>query len=174
MRKLNEMTDEELALAYVGGDNRAFDLLLSRNEVKLFSYILFVVHDEDLANDIFQETFVKAISRLHAGQYSSSGKFISWLMRIAHNVIIDGYRSQCVFRMVEQGNGNDLSCLRGEDFQADCAEQEMVRKQVLRDVKKLVDFLPAPQREVVYMRFYQQMSFKDIAECTNVSINGIS
>ena len=90
MRKLNNMTDEELALAYVGGDNRAFDLLLSRNEVKLFSYILFVVHDEDLANDIFQETFVKAISRLHAGQYSSSGKFISWLMRIAHNVIIDG------------------------------------------------------------------------------------
>ena len=103
MSKLNEMTDEELALAYVGGDNRAFDLLLSRNEVKLFSYILFVVHDEDLANDIFQETFVKAISRLHAGQYSSSGKFSSWLMRIAHNVIIDGYRSQCVFRMVEQG-----------------------------------------------------------------------
>lgn len=140
MRKLNNMTDEELALAYVGGDNRAFDLLLSRNEVKLFSYILFVVHDEDLANDIFQETFVKAISRLHAGQYSCSGKFISWLMRIAHNVIIDGYRSQCVFRMVEQGNDNDLSCLRGEDFQADCAEQEMVRKQVLRDVKKLVDF----------------------------------
>ena len=73
--------------------------------------------------------------------------------------------------MVEQGNDNDLSCLRGEDFQADCAEQEMVRKQVLRDVKKLVDFLPAPQREVVYMRYYQQMSFKDIAECTNVSIN---
>lgn len=103
MSKLNEMTDEELALAYVGGDNRAFDQLLSRNEVKLFSYILFVVHDEDLANDIFQETFVKAISRLHAGQYSCSGKFISWLMRIAHNVIIDGYRSQCVFRMVEQG-----------------------------------------------------------------------
>lgn len=171
MRKLNNMTDEELALAYVGGDNRAFDLLLSRNEVKLFSYILFVVHDEDLANDIFQETFVKAISRLHAGQYSCSGKFISWLMRIAHNVIIDGYRSQCVFRMVEQGDDNDLSCLRGEDFQADCAEQEMVRKQVLRDVKKLVDFLPAPQREVVYMRYYQQMSFKDIAECTNVSIN---
>ena len=97
--------------------------------------------------------------------------FISWLMRIAHNVIIDGYRSQCVFRMVEQGNDNDLSCLRGEDFQADCAEQEMVRKQVLRDVKKLVDFLPAPQREVVYMRYYQQMSFKDIAECTNVSLN---
>ena len=95
MSKLNEMTDEELALAYVGGDNRAFDLLLSRNEEKLFSYILFVVHDEDLANDIFQETFVKAISRLHAGQYSCSGKFISWLMRIAHNVIIDGYRSVC-------------------------------------------------------------------------------
>ena len=145
--------------------------MLSRNEEKLFSYILFVVHDEDLANDIFQETFVKAISRLHAGQYSCSGKFLSWLIRIAHNVIIDGYRSHCVFRMVEQANDNDLSCLRGEDFQADCAEQEMIRKQILCDVKKLVDFLPAPQREVVFMRYYQQMSFKEIAECTNVSIN---
>ncbi len=92
MRKLNQMTDEELALAYVEGDNKAFDLLLSRCEVKLFSYILFVVHDEELANDIFQETFVKAIVKLQDGQYSPNGKFVSWLMRIAHNVIVDGYR----------------------------------------------------------------------------------
>lgn len=96
---------------------------------------------------------MKAISRLHAGQYSSSGKFISWLMRIAHNVIIDYYRSQCVFRMVEQGNDNDLPVCEAKIFRQTQVEQEMVRKQVLRDVKKLVDFLPAPQREVVYMRF---------------------
>ena len=91
MRILEEMTDEELALAYVEGDNKAFDLLLSRNEVKLFSYIMFVVHDEQLANDIFQETFVKAIVKLQNHLYSTNGKFSSWLMRIAHNVIIDGY-----------------------------------------------------------------------------------
>ena len=143
MRILEEMTDEELALAYVEGNNKAFDLLLSRNEVKLFSYIMFVVHDEQLANDIFQETFVKAIVKLQNRLYSTSGKFSSWLMRIAHNVIIDGYREQGHFR----------------------------RNQVLDDVQKLMMYLPANQREVVYMRYYQQMSFKEIAETTNVSIN---
>ena len=92
MRNLKEMTDEELALAYVEGDNKAFDLLLAHNEVKLFSYIMFVVHDEEVANDIFQETFVKAIVKLQNGAYSPNGKFSAWLIRIAHNVIIDGYR----------------------------------------------------------------------------------
>ena len=168
---LNQMTDEQLALAYVEGNNRAFDLLLSRNEVKLFSYIMFVVHDEELANDIFQETFVKAITWLQAGQYSNNGKFCAWLMRIAHNIIIDGYRIQATRRFVEQGEENDLSRLRSEDVLDSFMEQELVKKQVLKDVKKLVDFLPATQREVVYMRYYQQMSFKDIAACTNVSIN---
>lgn len=168
---LNELTDEELALAYVGGNNKAFDLLLSRNEVKLFSYILFVVHDEDLANDIFQETFVKAITWLQTGQYNNQGKFTAWLMRIAHNIIIDGYRIQSIRRFVDQGNKNDLSNLRSDDVLESFAEREMVKGQVLRDVKKLVDFLPANQREVVYMRFYQEMSFKEIAACTNVSIN---
>lgn len=168
---LNELTDEELALAYVGGNNKAFDLLLSRNEVKLFSYILFVVHDEDLANDIFQETFVKAITWLQTGQYNNQGKFTAWLMRIAHNIIIDGYRIQSIRRFVDQGNKNDLSNLRSDDVMESFAEREMVKGQVLRDVKKLVDFLPANQREVVYMRFYQEMSFKEIAACTNVSIN---
>lgn len=171
MRHLNEMTDEELALAYVAGDNRAFDLLLSRNETKLFAYIMFVVHDEDLANDIFQETFVKAITKLHNGLYNQHGKFSSWLLRIAHNIIIDGYRSKNSRRFVDQGVDNDLSTLKGDLMQDVSKEQEMVRLQVLADVKKMVEFLPEAQREVVYMRYYQQMSFKEIAECTNVSIN---
>ncbi len=168
---LNELTDEQLALAYVEGNNKAFDLLLSRNEVKLFSYIMFVVHDEDLANDIFQETFVKAITWLQAGQYNNQGKFIAWLMRIAHNVIIDGYRTQAVRRYVDQGERNDLSTLRSEDVQESFMEREMVKGQVLKDVRKLVDFLPDNQREVVYMRYYQEMTFKEIAACTKVSIN---
>ena len=165
------MTDEELALAYVEGNNKAFDLLLSRNEVKLFSYIMFVVHDEQLANDIFQETFVKAIVKLQNRLYSTSGKFSSWLMRIAHNVIIDGYREQGHFRMIDQGVNNDLSSLRGDSILDSFAEREMIRNQVLDDVQKLMMYLPANQREVVYMRYYQQMSFKEIAETTNVSIN---
>lgn len=171
MRNLKEMTDEELALAYVEGDNRAFDLLLSRNEVKLFSYIMFVVHDEDVANDIFQETFVKAIVKLQNGQYVANGKFCSWLMQIAHNVIVDGYRGQKTHRFVDQRNDNDLSGLQGDSFQESSKEQEMVKKQVMSDVKRLVAFLPTSQREVIYMRFYQQLSFKEIAELTNVSIN---
>ena len=171
MRILEEMTDEELALAYVEGNNKAFDLLLSRNEVKLFSYIMFVVHDEQLANDIFQETFVKAIVKLQNRLYSTSGKFSSWLMRIAHNVIIDGYREQGHFRMIDQGENNDLSSLRGDSILDSFAEREMIRNQVLDDVQKLMMYLPANQREVVYMRYYQQMSFKEIAETTNVSIN---
>ena len=171
MRILEEMTDEELALAYVEGNNKAFDLLLSRNEVKLFSYIMFVVHDEQLANDIFQETFVKAIVKLQNRLYSTCGKFCSWLMRIAHNVIIDGYREQGHFRMIDQGANNDLSCLRGDSILDSFTEREMIRNQVLNDVQKLMMYLPANQREVVYMRYYQQMSFKEIAETTNVSIN---
>lgn len=171
MKDLNEMTDEELALAYVEGSNKAFDLLLAHNEEKLFSYIMFVVRDEDLANDIFQETFVKAIVRLQDGKYTSTGKFASWLLRIAHNVIVDGYREQRIFRVVDQGAENDLSRLSGDMVKDAFAEQEMVRNQVLRDVKKLMMYLPDNQREVVYMRYYQELSFKEIAEITNVSIN---
>ena len=171
MRNLKEMTDEELALAYVEGNNKAFDLLLQRNEAKLFSYIMFVVHDENLANDIFQETFVKAIVKLQKGQYSTNGKFGAWLMRIAHNVIIDGYRERKYYRKVEQRDNNDLSNLKGDSVEVNCAEREMVNGQVMQDVKHLVGFLPTSQREIVYMRYYQQMSFKEIAETTNVSIN---
>lgn len=171
MRNLNEMTDEELALAYVEGDNKAFDLLLQRNEAKLFSYIMFVVHDENVANDIFQETFVKAIVKLQKGQYATNGKFGAWLMRIAHNVIVDGYRERKLCRMVDQRDNNDLSNLKGDNVIGSYAEREMVKGQVMEDVKRLVAFLPASQREIVYMRYYQQMSFKDIAETTNVSIN---
>lgn len=171
MRNLKELTDEELALAYVEGDNKAFDLLLQRNESRLFSYIMFVVHDENVANDIFQETFVKAIVKLQKGQYATNGKFGAWLMRIAHNVIVDGYRERKLCRMVDQRDNNDLSNLKGDSVMGSYAEREMVRGQVMEDVKRLVAFLPASQREIVYMRYYQQMSFKDIAETTNVSIN---
>ena len=89
MMKLNEMTDEELAMSYVSGNNMAFDLLLTRNQSNLFSYILFIVHDRDVANDLFQETFVKVITKLQQGKYTTTGKFSAWIIRIAHNVIMD-------------------------------------------------------------------------------------
>ena len=171
MKNLNGMTDEELALSYVNGDNRAFDLLLARNQSKLYAYILFVVHDRDLADDVFQETFVKVISRLQEGRYIASGKFSAWLMRIAHNVIMDWYREQKSDRIVEPTEDNDLSNLSGEHLFEGNIENQYVNTQVMKDVRKIMDNLPAPQREVVYMRYYQQMSFKEISETTNVSIN---
>ena len=165
------MTDEELALSYIDGNNRAFDLLLSRNQAKLFSYIVFVVHDRDLAEDIFQETFVKVITKLQQRKYTTSGKFGAWIMRIAHNVIMDWYREQKSDRIVDATQENDLSNIGNDHILDGNIENEYVNKQVLCDVKRLMDNLPTPQREVVYMRFYQQMSFKEISEATNVSIN---
>ena len=171
MRKLEEMTDEQLALAYVEGDNRAFDLLLSRNEVKLFGYTMFVVHDQEKANDVFQETFVKVVTKLQQRQYVPNGKFLAWCMRIAHNVMMDMYRDNRLQNIVETPDDNDMSKIRDEYVVFDNAENTIVRGQVMSDVKKMVNLLPPTQREVVYMRYYQQLSFKEIAELTNVSIN---
>lgn len=171
MIRLNEMTDEELALSYVRGNNQGFDLLLSRNQSKLFSYILFVVHEQDLANDIFQETFVKVITKLQEGRYIDSGKFSAWIMRIAHNVIMDWYRDNRAKNIVETSDDNDLSNVTGNDITDFNIEDRYVNEQVLRDVKKMMNLLPPTQREIVFMRFYQEMSFKEIAETTGVSIN---
>ena len=171
MDQLTVMTDEELAMAYIEGNNRAFDLLLQRTQSKLFSYILFVVRDQDVANDIFQETFVKVITKLHEGKYRDTGKFSAWIMRIAHNVIMDWYRDQKAERIVEPTEGNDLSNLSSKDIIDSNIENLFVNDQILRDVRKMMEQLPASQREVVFMRFYQEMSFKEIAETTGVSIN---
>ena len=171
MKELYELSDEQLALSYVEGNNRAFDLLLSRNQSKLFSYIMFVVRDRETADDIFQETFVKVITRLRDGRYTASGKFSAWIMRIAHNVMMDWYRDQKAERIVEPTEGNDLSNLSSKDIIDSNIENLFVNDQILRDVRKMMEQLPASQREVVFMRFYQEMSFKEIAETTGVSIN---
>lgn len=171
MKNLQDMTDEELALSYADGNNRAFDLLLLRNQSKLFSYILFVVHDRETAEDIFQETFVKVITRLQEGRYTVSGKFGAWIMRIAHNAIMDWYRDQASMRIVDTSADNDLSKLPGADLYEGNIENHYVNSQVMTDVRRLLDALPPMQREVVYMRFYQQLSFKEIADSTDVSIN---
>ncbi len=171
MKDLNEMTDEALAMSYVNGNNRAFDVLLSRTQSKLFSYILFVVRDHDKADDIFQETFVKIITKLHQGKYVPSGKFSAWMMRIAHNVIMDWYRELRMDKVVEAPQDNDLSNMGGNDVLDGNIENQFVNAQVLDDVRKMMNMLPPTQREVVFMRFYQELSFKEIAETTGVSIN---
>ena len=171
MRKLNELSDEDLAVAYINGNNYAFDLLLSRNQSKIFSYILFVVRDRDVADDVFQETFVKVITKLQQGKYTVTGKFCAWVMRIAHNIIMDMYREQKSEKIVEATEDNDLSNFGSKELLDENIESKFVNEQILCDVKKMMNLLPAAQREVVYMRFYQQLSFKEIADTTEVSIN---
>lgn len=171
MMNLANMTDEELALSYMDGNNQAFDLLLSRNQAKLFSYILFVVRNQDKANDLFQDAFVKIIVKLQSRKYAPTGKFSAWCMRIAHNVIMDWYREQKAERIVESGEDNDLSNMSHDSLLEANIENHFTNDQVLTDVKRIMNHLPTPQREVVFMRYYQQMSFKEIAATTNVSIN---
>lgn len=171
MENISRLTDEELAISYVRGNNRAFDELLSRNQSKLFSYILFVVRDEDKANDLFQETFVKVITKLHQGRYVDSGKFGAWIMRIAHNVIMDWYREQRSRNLIEPTDENDPSNLSGNEILDSNVENRYVNDQIMVDVKNMMNMLPPTQREVVFMRFYQDLSFKEIAETTGVSIN---
>ena len=171
MSTLKTMSDEQLALAYIDGNNRAFDELLSRNQDKIFTYIMYVVKDEDLANDLFQETFLKVITKLQNGQYSDTGKFSWWLTRIAHNVVIDHFRAQKSSKIVEAPKDNDLSNLRSDAVQNLSRESELNNEQVMEDIKRLVEALPESQRDVVNMRFFQELSFKEIAEQTNVSIN---
>lgn len=165
------MSDEQLALAYIDGNNRAFDELLSRNQDRVFTTIMYAVKDEDLANDLFQETFLKVITKLQNGQYSDTGKFSWWLTRIAHNVVIDHFRAQKSSKIVEAPKDNDLSNLRGEAIHNQSRESELNNEQVMEDVKRLVEALPEAQRDVVSMRYFQELSFKEIAEQTNVSIN---
>lgn len=171
MKDLHDMTNEELALSYVDGNNRAFDLLLGRTQDKLFQYILFVVRDKDIAEDIFQETFLKAIAKLNHGQYRPCGKFLGWMMRIAHNAVMDWFRDQRAQNIIEPTHDNDLSNLNPKDILDGYVEADYVNDQVLRDVRHIMDNLPPSQREVVFMRYYQGLSFKEIAETTGVSIN---
>ena len=171
MKEFEGMTNEALALLYVEGNNKAFDELLTRTQSSLFAYIMFMVHNEDVANDIFQETFIKIITKLQAGKYTDCGKFTFWITRIAHNAIMDWYRAQRNENIVDLPDNNDMSILKGNQVLDTHRETEIVNEQVLKDVKRMIEALPATQREVVYMRFYQQLSFKDIAELTGVSIN---
>ena len=171
MKEFEGMTNESLALLYVEGNNKAFDELLSRTQSNLFQYIMFFVRNEDVANDIFQETFVKVITRLQEGKYTDSGKFSFWLTRIAHNVVMDWYRNQKSEHILDLADDNDLSNLQGDEILDNFRESEIVNEQVMTDVRRMMETLPAPQREVVFMRFYQQLSFKEIAELTGVSIN---
>jgi RNA polymerase sigma factor, sigma-70 family len=170
MVKYQSMTDDGLVKAYVQGSNDAFDVLLRRHQTRVFNYILRTVKNEDVANDIFQETFVKAIVTIRQGRYTQHGKFGAWISRIAHNLIIDYYRQE-KSENVQSTDIGDVDLLNRKELCEDTVEDMICSEQILSDVKDLVEELPALQREVLKMRYYQGLSFKEIADITGVSIN---
>lgn len=167
---MEKLADEQLVRLYAGGNDTAFDVLLARHQGKLFSYICFIVHNRDVAEDIFQETFVKAIITIRQGRYVETGKFLAWLTRIAHNLIIDFFRQERNENLISNDE-TDADLFNNVRLAETNIEMQMVTEQTLDDVRMLMERLPANQREVVYMRYYQELSFKEIAEITGVSIN---
>ena len=170
MNTLNQSTDAMLVKLYEEGNNAAFEVLLTRYKSRVYYYILQIVRDKELAEDIFQDTFIKAIMTIQQGRYVESGRFLGWVNRIAHNLIIDFFRKEKNENTVSADsyeydiiNDVKLSDLNIEDI--------MSNEQVLSDVVKMVDYLPIVQQEVVRMRFFEDLSFREIAEKTNVSIN---
>ncbi|GAP72190.1 sigma-70 family RNA polymerase sigma factor [Candidatus Symbiothrix dinenymphae] len=168
--QLSQLTDEELVRAYANGENAAFDALLNRHKSGVFSYIHFTVRNRELAEDIFQETFVKAIMTIKQDRYVDNGKFRAWINRIAHNLIIDHFRQQ-KYEQTVSNDDYDYDLLNDFRLADETIEDTMVRDQITSDVQHLVEFLPANQKEVVQLRYYQDFSFKEIADMTGVSIN---
>lgn len=161
--------DQELIRQFINGDHASLEELIKRHQRKVFSYILLIIKDKHLAEDIFQDTFIMVINTLRAGSYNEEGKFLPWVMRIAHNLIIDFFRKSKRMPYVENSEEYDLfeTLMVFEDT----IEDKLIIEQIHKDVQRLVEYLPEEQKEVLKMRHYKDMSFKEIAEQTNVSIN---
>ena len=164
------LSDKQLVDNYRNGNVASFELLMERHQNKVFSYILMLVKDRQLADDIFQDTFLKIIRTIKAGAYKEEGKFIQFAMRIAHNLIIDYFRKSKRLPMADSVN-KEYDIIDNAKYTDPSVEDKMVTEQVYDDIRKMIEFLPEEQREVLNMRMYADMSFKDIAEATNVSIN---
>lgn len=166
--------DQELVNHYINGEEAALCTLIQRHKRRIFSYIMHTVKDRALAEDIFQDTFIKVINTLKKGHYNEEGKFLPWVLRISHNLIIDSFRHDKRMPTIsggtnDEGEDFDIFSLFGEEGHN--AEEEIIQSQIRKDLRKLVECLPIEQREVLMMRHYYDMSFKEISEQTNVSIN---
>jgi RNA polymerase sigma-70 factor (ECF subfamily) len=167
---LQKADERTLIKSYLDGHQSSLQILIERHKQKLYSYIMLMVRKRELADDIFQDTFVKIINTLKSGNYKEEGKFIQWAMRIAHNLVIDHFRKQKKFPVAESKNENfDIfDTIRLTD---PSVEEQMVIDQIHSDIKKLIEYLPDEQKEVLFLRCYAGLSFKEIAEQTEVSIN---
>ena len=163
------LSDQELIKNYLNGDNTSFEILLMRHKSRVFAFIMSKIKNRDLSEDIFQDTFMKVINSLQKGKYNEEGKFLPWMMRIAHNLVIDHFRKESKMRNVRPTDEFNIFDIindgnRGQD-------EEMIRKRVHADLNRLIQFLPEDQMEVLRMRYFEDMSFKRISEITEVSIN---
>jgi len=168
---IKTLPDETLVKMYYEGCNEAFEILLLRHKSKVFSYIYMIVKDRDIADDFFQETFMRAIVCIKKGQYAESGKFLSWITRIAHNLIFDKFRQEKNQKTFSNDENEEFDILNNSDLCESTIEERIVQEQVLKDVSRIVNYLPESQKEVVKMRYYDDLSFKEIAEKSNISIN---
>ena len=167
---LTKLSDSQLLSAYLSGDGSAISLLIERHKKRVTEYIRMMVKDRDVADDIFQETFIKVVRFIDEGRYTDNGKFLSWVLRIAHNQVIDYFRqNKQQNKITECDAGFDI--LGTLKFSNDTVEDRMVSSQIESDVRKLIEYLPEEQKQVVTMRYYDDLSFKEIAELTQVSIN---
>ncbi|MFD2725945.1 RNA polymerase sigma factor [Hyunsoonleella rubra] len=163
------ITDAVLVSNYIKGQESALETLITRHKHKIYSFIYSKVYDRDIAEDIFQDTFIKVIRTLKRGAYNEEGKFLPWVMRIAHNLVIDYFRKSN--RMPKFDNAGEFSIFSVLSDSSLNAEKSIIKEQVENDVRRLVDELPEDQKEVLMMRIYNDMSFKEISERTGVSIN---
>lgn len=170
MKTLIMRTDEELVALYATGTDEAFDVLLERYKDRLFSYILYQVRNADVAEDIFQETFVKVVVTIRDGRYTESGKFYSWVTRIAHNLIIDFFRREKGENTISTDE-TEVDILNNAKLSDRCAQSAIDSEQTFVDLHLLINKLPQEQREVVQMHYFQEMTFKEIAEEKGISIN---
>ena len=170
MIMIHNLSDYELIKRFVNGSQPSIEELITRYKSKVYTYILLMVKNQQLAEDLFQETFIKVIQSLKMNKYKDKGKFVSWIIRIAHNLVIDHFRKE---KQINTCNNEDYEAdlFNSSKFSAKNIEQIIVQDQIIKDVRKLIDELPDDQREVVMLRHYGQLSFKEIAEQTDVSIN---
>jgi RNA polymerase sigma factor (sigma-70 family) len=164
------LSDNELVQRYLGGDYTSLEILIHRYKDKVFSYILMTVKNHHLAEDIFQDTFIKVVRSLNLGKYTDNGKFISWVMRIAHNLVIDHYRREKNLNTISN-DASEVDHFNSPKFSDENIEDFIINEQILNEVRVLVEELPDDQKQVVIMRHYLGMSFKEIADQTDVSIN---
>ena len=167
--RVQNFSDQQLVSAFLYGDSLSIERLIIRHKDKVFGFIMSKVKDVDLANDIFQEVFIKVINKLREGRYNEEGKFISWVMRISHNMVIDHFRREARVKMIRPNDEYDIFNTLGEE--AECTEDDMIRSQVFNDLKMLIRYLSDEQREVLEMRYYAGMTFKEISEECDISIN---